>query len=88
MWHAWVQPVQNSTYCAYYLPTFAVFAETNFEVAIPNWKLRPRNCLRKEDDGRTRILLSAREMIIRRRNDRFITEIVPMLRPKRVGGRQ
>ena len=57
-------------------------------VFFPNWKLRPRNCLRKEDDGRARILLSAREMIIRRRKDRFITEVVPMLRPKRVGGRQ
>ena len=60
----------------------------NIAESIPNWKLRPRNCLQKEDDGRARILLSAREMIIRRWKDRFITEIVQMLRPKRVGGRQ
>ena len=54
----------------------------------PNWKLRPRNCLRKGDDGRARIHVSAQEMIIRRRNDRFIAEIVPMSLPKRIGGRQ
>ena len=49
---------------------------------IPNWKLRPRNCLRKGDDGRARILVSAQEMIIRRRKDRFIAEIVPNVPPE------
>ena len=48
----------------------------------PNGKLRPRNCLRKGDDGRSRILVSAQEMIIRRRKDRFIAEIVPNVPPK------
>ena len=37
---------------------------------------------------RAGILLSAQEMIIRLRKDRFIAEIEPMFRPKRNGGRQ
>ena len=71
--HAWAN--HPSALCAlWYLP--------------PNWKLRPRNCLRKWDGGR------ARDSCIGAGDDNspvekplFLPRLNPIFRPKRVGGR-
>ena len=57
-------------------------------LVVPNWKLRPQNCLWKGDDGHARILISVQEMIIRWWKHRFSAEIVPNVLPERIGGSQ